>query len=110
MNVPALVAGCSDDLRRLRRRFHTYPELSLQESGTIAAICAELNRFGIPHREIEKGGVIATVEGALPGKTLLLRADMDALPMQESECNLAGPRTCRSAVDGVMHALSLIHI
>ncbi len=104
MNVPALVAGCSDDLRRLRRRFHTYPELSLQESGTIAAICAELNRFGIPHREIEKGGVIATVEGALPGKTLLLRADMDALPMQESECNLAGPRTCRSAVDGVMHA------
>ena len=74
MNVPALVAGCSDDLRRLRRRFHTYPELSLQESGTIAAICAELNRFGIPHREIEKGGVIATVEGALPGKTLLLRA------------------------------------
>ena len=104
MNVPALVAGCSDDLRRLRRRFHTYPELSLQESGTIAAICAELDRFGIPHREIEKGGVIATVEGALPGKTLLLRADMDALPMQESECNLAGPRTCRSAVDGVMHA------
>ena len=104
MNVPALVAGCRDDLRRLRRRFHTYPELSLQESGTIAAICAELNRFGIPHREIEKGGVIATVEGALPGKTLLLRADMDALPMQESECNLAGPRTCRSAVDGVMHA------
>ena len=104
MNVPALVAGCSDDLRRLRRRFHTYRELSLQESGTIAAICAELNRFGIPHREIEKGGVIATVEGALPGKTLLLRADMDALPMQESECNLAGPRTCRSAVDGVMHA------
>ena len=104
MNVPALVAGCSDDLRRLRRRFHTYPELSLQESGTIAAICAELNRFGIPHRKIEKGGVIATVEGALPGKTLLLRADMDALPLQESECNLAGPRTCRSAVDGVMHA------
>lgn len=91
MNVPALVAGCRDDLRRLRRRFHTYPELSLQESGTIAAICAELDRFGIPHREIEKGGVIATVEGALPGKTLLLRADMDALPMQESECNLQGP-------------------
>ena len=68
MNVPALVAGCRDDLRRLRRRFHTYPELSLQESGTIAAICAELDRFGIPHREIEKGGVIATVEGALPAK------------------------------------------
>ncbi len=104
MNVSSLVAGCRDDLRRLRRHFHTYPELSLQESGTIAAICAELDRFGIPHREIEKGGVIATVEGALPGKTLLLRADMDALPMQESECNLTGPRTCRSAVDGVMHA------
>ena len=48
MNVPALVAGCSDDLRRLRRRFHTYPELSLQESGTIAAIeASEREKTGI---------------------------------------------------------------
>ena len=53
-----------------------------------------------------KGGVIGYIEGtkAGKGKTVLLRADCDALPVQETKDNLAGPRVCCSKVDGVMHA------
>ncbi len=104
MEIRALVAATRDDLFELRRHFHNHPELSLHETKTIAKICAELDRFGISYRVVPNGGVIAQVNGALPGKTLLLRADIDALPLQESETNLLGPRDCRSKADGVMHA------
>ena len=74
MEIRALVAATRDDLFELRRHFHNHPELSLHETKTIAKICAELDRFGISYRVVPNGGVIAQVNGALPGKTLLLRA------------------------------------
>jgi len=76
----------------------------MQETKTIAKITEELNGMGISCYEVKDGGVIGVVDGAHPGKTLLLRADIDALPMQESETNLEFVRDCRSSVDGVMHA------
>ncbi len=90
----------------LRRHFHTHPELSNKEENTIARIKQELDGMGIPYVEVPKGGLLATIEGvdAGKGKTVLLRADMDALPVPENAKNLSQDRVCCSEVPGVMHA------
>lgn len=90
----------------MRRYFHRHPELSDHEENTIARIAQELESMGIGYTIVPKGGILATIEGTDPGsgKTVLLRADVDALPVQEQPHNLVGPRTCVSEVPGVMHA------
>lgn len=69
----------------IRRKLHQSPELSMQERNTTRLIREELNRYGV--RLIDDislpSGTAAILEGAQPGKTLLLRADIDALPMNE---------------------------
>ena len=87
----------------LRRDFHRHPELSGQEVRTIARICEELRQAGLSPIEVENGGVLAVVEGNAPGKTVLLRADVDALPVQEDPCNLLKEKNCVSQVPGVGH-------
>ena len=90
----------------MRRYFHQHPELSNREDKTIQRIAQELTDMDIPYEEIPKGGILATIQGLDPGKgkTVLLRADIDALPVQEQPCNLSQPRVCQSQEDGVMHA------
>ena len=90
----------------MRRYFHEHPELSNQEEKTVERIAQELDGMGISYDIVPKGGIIAVLDGADPGKgkTVLLRADIDALPVQETEKNLARERVCRSGVPGVMHA------
>ncbi|QGG57177.1 M20 metallopeptidase family protein [Paenibacillus sp. B01] len=67
-----------------RRELHRHPELSLQESGTAARIARELDRLGIPYRSGVGGhGIVAELAGSGSGKTIALRADMDALPIEE---------------------------
>ena len=84
----------------LRRRIHENPELSYQEFETSALVAGELARLGIPYVESPvKPGLIATIDSGKPGKLLLLRGDMDALPIQE-ETGL--PFQSKKA--GVMHA------
>lgn len=84
----------------LRRFFHEYPELSYQEFNTCAKIRAELDSMGIPWRVCGyKTGTIATITGDKPGKTILLRGDIDALTVPE-ETGLP----YASRVQGVMHA------
>lgn len=93
-----------DYMISLRRHFHENPELSGQEFETVKRIDAELTEMGVEHVVIENGGVLATIRGTKDnGKTVLLRADCDALPVLEKD-NLANNRTCWSKVDGVMHA------
>lgn len=83
-----------------RRFFHTHPELSLKEYQTSATIKKELDLMGIPWVPCGYDtGILATIQGGKPGKTVLLRSDMDALEVQE-ETNLA----YASQTDGVMHA------
>ena len=86
----------------LRRHFHQNPELGGKEFHTSNVIKAELDKLGIPWRDCGTAvgpGVLATVEGKKPGKTMLLRADMDALPVvEETGAEYA------SKVPGVMHA------
>lgn len=91
-DLPALV--------ELRRGFHRHPELSMQEFQTAQRIETELDRLGIPHSRVGQTGVLGVICGKLPGSHVIaLRADMDALPIQETS-----PLPYCSQVDGVMHA------
>jgi amidohydrolase len=84
----------------IRRHLHARPELSFQEHATAAYIAERLEELGIEvRRNIAGTGVIGVVRGASTGRTLCLRADIDALPIQEAE----GP-AYRSQHAGVMHA------
>ena len=68
----------------IRRDLHSHPELAFEEVRTAGVVAAELGRLGVPHRTgVGRTGVVGTVEGARPGPTLVIRADMDALPIAE---------------------------
>ena len=84
----------------VRRDLHAHPELSHQENRTAGVVAERLRALGLAPREKVAGhGLYADIEGALPGPHLLLRADMDALPIQEVSGRPYGSRT-----PGVMHA------
>ena len=89
----------SDYTVSLRRHFHAPPELSRAEFATRSKIIEELTRFGIDCAPIAGTGVIAAIRGEGEGRTLVLRADIDALPITEEN---TVPYKSRN--DGVMHA------
>ncbi len=99
MSVDARAAG--GDAVRYRRHFHAHPELSMEEHETAAFIERELRSFGFDEIRtgVGKTGVLATLRGEKNGPVTLLRADMDALPVEE--LNDAPYRSTRA---GVMHA------
>ena len=71
----------------IRRELHRHPEKSMEEVWTAGRVAEELGKMGIPFRRVGKTGVLGTLEGSLPGsspgKVIALRADMDALSIQE---------------------------
>lgn len=85
----------------IRRHLHQYPELSGQEELTARFICEQLDLLGIPYQSNFSGhGVVALLQGDLEGdRCVALRADMDALPIQEES-----QHEYRSKHPGVMHA------
>lgn len=88
-------------LIEIRRNIHAHPETSFEEIRTSATVARELARLGIEHRTgIGRTGVVGTIEGARPGPTLLIRADMDALPIQE-QTGLPYARQSKTSVDDV---------
>ncbi|WP_394172480.1 M20 metallopeptidase family protein [Guptibacillus hwajinpoensis] len=88
------------DLVELRRDLHMYPEVSLQEVETPKKIARYLDKLGIEVRTGVGGtGVVGTIRGGKPGKTTALRADFDALPIQDQK-----DVSYKSKVPGVMHA------
>ncbi|HEX7015770.1 MAG TPA: M20 family metallopeptidase [Cyclobacteriaceae bacterium] len=98
--IKELSAQILPEAIRIRRHLHQHPELSFQEHATSAYIKAQLDAMGVSWRPIAGTGVLATIEGESPSsKAVALRADIDALPIQEM-----------NAVDyasknpGVMHA------
>lgn len=89
----------------LRRYFHERPEVGPAEQvETVAVICRELEDLGVSYERVPGGGVLGFVGDPSRGKTVLLRADTDALPIQEDPNNLKGPRVCVSRRPGAMHA------
>jgi len=88
------------EMIELRRHFHQYPELSHREVNTPLTIANYLESLGIGVRTNVGGqGVVGHIKGGRPGKTVALRADFDALPLQDQK-NVP----YRSTVPGVMHA------
>ncbi len=89
-----------DELIARRRDFHQHPELAYEEHRTAGIVAEELNDLGL---EVQTGigrtGVIGILEGAADGPTVLYRADMDALPIQEEN-----ESDYISLNSGVMHA------
>ncbi len=84
----------------IRRDLHQHPELGWKEMRTAARICETLDELAIPYRKgIGGTGVVAEIAGRREGPSIALRADMDALPIQE-ETGLP----FSSKVEGVMHA------
>ncbi len=99
--VKTLSAGLADDLVVWRRHLHRYPELSGEEHQTAAFVREILISRNIPFIDgIAGTGIVAMIQGDQAGEhCIALRADMDALPIQE-----AGDKEWKSTVPGVMHA------
>jgi amidohydrolase len=87
-------------MRELRREFHRHPELSLNERRTSARIRDELDAIGVPYTQVGEFGIVATIVGSQSERVVALRADMDALPIEEDNPHL----DYRSEVSRVMHA------
>lgn len=85
----------------LRRKLHQYPELALQEFKTAEFIERELDAYGIEHTRVGETGVLGTIKGKTGGhgRVLVLRADIDALPIEET---MDFPY--KSKHKGIMHA------
>lgn len=88
-----------NDLSAIRRELHRRPELALREYETARVIERELDKAGVGHRRIGETGVLGVVRGRGDGAVIALRADIDALPIQEET-----GASYRSETDGVMHA------
>ncbi|MEG6584591.1 M20 metallopeptidase family protein [Dendrosporobacter sp. 1207_IL3150] len=99
LDIRKLVEKHNSSVIELRRYFHTYPELSGQEYNTQKKIMSELQELGLSPRAAANTGVIVEIEGAFPGKTIALRADMDALKLQDEIT-----KPYRSKNHGVCHA------
>ena len=87
----------------VRRELHMHPELSALEFRTVRYLKAQLEQLGIPCVDIPDGGIVGTLEGSEPGRSVLLRADCDALPIEEAPNNAKQPKVCVSQVPGVSH-------
>ena len=84
----------------LRRALHACPEPALQEKETARMVGGELTRLGIPWQPLPPGhGLVGVIRGGKPGKTVMLRADMDALKVAEKT-----GLPFASKNDGFMHA------
>jgi amidohydrolase len=98
--VDFAVDRCRDRLVEIRRDLHMHPELAFEEHRTAGVVAAELARLGIERRSGVGGtGVVGVIKGTRPGPILAIRADMDALPIQE-ETGLP----FASILPGKMHA------
>ncbi|MCG1012044.1 amidohydrolase [Tepidanaerobacter sp. GT38] len=84
MTIKELAEKYSDYIIQQRRFFHQNPELSLKEYNTTKALVDELTKMGIEVTTFpDYTGVIGLIRGGKPGKTVMLRADIDALPVEE---------------------------
>lgn len=99
MDIKKQIESLNDELINLRRDFHMNPELGFEEYRSQEKVMEYLKECGLKPEKITKTGVVALLEGEKPGKTLLMRADMDALPVTEEN-----DVPYKSKNEGKMHA------
>ncbi|MDR0879451.1 MAG: amidohydrolase [Clostridioides sp.] len=97
--IKQAAAEIQEYLVDFRRDLHRHPELSGNEFRTQKRIIEELEKLGIEYEKAGTTSVVATIHGAKPGKTVMLRGDIDALPITE-----VADIDFRSENEGVMHA------
>ena len=99
-NIDILTDEVAHDVSRWRQHIHANPDLSFQEQATADYIASELASFGpLELRRLTLNSVVAELKGKLPGPVWALRADIDALPIQEES-----GEAFSSCKPGVMHA------
>jgi amidohydrolase len=97
---PTFAAADLDELVAVRRDLHAHPETAFEEIRTSGIVAERLRTLGLtPRTGVGRTGVTAMLKGGRPGRTVMLRADMDALPIHEENTT-----SYRSTVDGKMHA------
>ena len=99
MDSKQLAAQVQEYVVAFRHELHEHPELSMEEVWTTDRIVKELESMGLTVHRFEPTGAMADIKGGKPGKTVALRADIDALPVEEHT-----GLPFASKVDGVMHA------
>ena len=100
MDIGQDVVRLTDQLIDTRRDFHRHPELSFQEKRTADVVAGRLDSLGLEVKTgVAETGVVGLLKGSDSGETVLVRVDIDALPIQEPS-----DRPYSSVVDGVMHA------
>lgn len=99
MNVKEIGKKYLDYVIDKRRYFHMHPEESMKEYNTSKVVKEELDKLGIPYISVAGTGVLGTIDSGKPGKTVLLRGDMDALSVEEKN-----DLPYKSTVPGMMHA------
>jgi amidohydrolase len=99
MEISKQTAEHAAEVIELRRDFHRHPELGLSEHRTSEKVASYLSNCGLEVQRMNRTGVVGLLRGVQPGPTLLLRADMDALPIQEEN-----DLPFKSINPGVMHA------
>src|SRR5689334_20288306 len=98
--IPEAVDAGNDEAVDTRRWMHANPEVAFEERSTSATIADRLGQLGLDVQPCPtETGAVATLDGGRPGRTVLVRADIDGLPVQE-ETDVA----FASMVDGCMHA------
>lgn len=99
LNIKELALKYYEQTKNDRHYFHQHPELSFSEYQTINYIKERLDELEIPYQHYSETGIVASIKGAQDGKCVLLRADIDALPVQEDNQSDYASQIC-----GVMHA------
>ena len=99
MNIKELANKVQPEVVAFRRELHRRPEESFKEFETTNKIAAKLDGLGIPYRRLEPTGLLAELKGGKPGRTIVLRADIDALSVDEKT-----GLEFASEVPGMMHA------
>ena len=98
-----------DDIVEYRRTIHSNPEVGAELPKTKAYVMDKLREFGYTPEELCESGIVTTIEGAKPGKTFLLRADMDALPMAEAtSCDFKATNAAMHSCGHDMHTAMLL--
>ncbi|WP_314068276.1 amidohydrolase [uncultured Vagococcus sp.] len=90
-------------MRETRGYLHRFPEISSQEWKTREFLKEEVDKLGLPITDVPGTGFYVTLDTNRPGKTVALRTDIDALPIQEQPNNLKGPRKWVSQNEGASH-------
>lgn len=98
-----------EDMIVYRRTIHSNPEVGAKLPKTKTYVMDKLIKLGYDPKEICESGILATIKGDKPGKTFLLRADMDALPMkEETECDFKSTNGCMHSCGHDMHTAMLL--